>query len=58
MLADITNEAAEIAKADRAAGATFGRPLGSGRQTSVANGGGKAEATDAEVDAVIGQLGI
>lgn len=58
MLADITNEAAEIARADRAAGATFGRPLGNGRQVSVANGGGKAEATDAEVDAVLGQLGI
>lgn len=58
MLADITNEAAEIARADRAAGATFGRPLGNGRQVSASNSSGKTEATDAEVDAVIGQLGI
>ena len=58
LMADVTNEVAEIEKSNRAAGASFGRPLGNGRISTATNGGGGVEATDAEVDAVVAKLGI
>lgn len=62
LLADITNEVAAIDTAGRATGAVVGRPLGAGTRTATAGvgsaTGNAAEATDAEVDAVVAKLNI
>lgn len=61
LLADITNEVAEIERSGRAAGAVTGRPLGSGKTATAGSGNTQTpsgEATDAEVEAVVAKLNI